>query len=116
MEPLRKALQAERYRPRLDELQRDDPPLVPFHWEMAGTVSFSNPSRFASAELVKRLTPVAFPPGRFRLPTKPTSTGSPPIVRPERRGRPDLRAGARLCCVSACSACMRNERNRSCAA
>jgi hypothetical protein len=33
MEPLRKALQAERYRPRLDELQRDDPPLVPFHWE-----------------------------------------------------------------------------------
>jgi hypothetical protein len=34
MEPLRKALQAERYRPRLAELQRDDPPLVPFHWEI----------------------------------------------------------------------------------
>ena len=47
----------------------------------AVTTSLSKPSRFASATLVNRLTPVAFPPGRLRVATKPSLTGSPPIVK-----------------------------------
>src|SRR5262249_53664027 len=45
-----------------------------------GPSSCSNPSRFASGTVVKRLTPVALPPGRLRLATKPILTGSPPTV------------------------------------
>jgi hypothetical protein len=41
-----------------------------------GTISRSSPSRFASSELAKMKTPVALPPGRFRLATRPSSTGS----------------------------------------
>src|SRR5262249_27564791 len=46
----------------------------------AGTNSWSSSSRFAANVLVKRFTPVTLPPGRLRLATKPSCTGSPPFV------------------------------------
>jgi putative tryptophan/tyrosine transport system substrate-binding protein len=35
--------------------------------------------RFGSSATVIRLTPVTFPPGRFKLATKPSTTGSAPV-------------------------------------
>src|SRR5262249_15109231 len=43
----------------------------------AGTISRSNCMRLATSSLEKKLTPVALPPGRLRLATKPSLTGSP---------------------------------------
>src|SRR5262249_39977383 len=45
-----------------------------------GSNSCSNPSRFASKSLVKKLTPVTLPPGRLRLATRPNLTGSVPLA------------------------------------
>ena len=36
-----------------------------------GTISRSSPSRFAASSAMKKLTPVALPPGRARLSTRP---------------------------------------------
>jgi hypothetical protein len=44
----------------------------------AGTNSCSSSRRFAVNAVVRTAAPVAFPPGRLRLATRPTSTGSPP--------------------------------------
>src|SRR5262245_59806244 len=44
-----------------------------------GTSSCSNPSRFASSSLTKKKTPVTLPPGRLRLATRPSFTGSVPL-------------------------------------
>src|SRR5215472_11462437 len=44
-----------------------------------GTNSCSNPNRFASRSLEKKLTPVTLPPGRARLATRPSLTGSVPL-------------------------------------
>jgi len=41
-----------------------------------GTSSCSSSKRFASSVTVKTLTPVAFPPGRLKLATRPSLTGS----------------------------------------
>src|SRR5712691_10767806 len=38
-------------------------------------------SRFASSSVLKLVIPVAFPPGRLRLATRPSLTGSPPPVK-----------------------------------
>src|SRR5262245_45696933 len=43
-----------------------------------GSSSCSKPSRFASNAVVKKLTPVALPPGRLTLATRPRVTGSTP--------------------------------------
>src|SRR5215472_633581 len=43
-----------------------------------GSSSCSKPSRFASNAVVKKLTPVALPPGRLKLATRPRVTGSTP--------------------------------------
>src|SRR5262249_6330069 len=43
-----------------------------------GTSSCSSPSRLAPTSATKKLMPVALPPGRARLATKPSWTGSPP--------------------------------------
>src|SRR5262249_32687788 len=45
-----------------------------------GTNSRSNSNRFPPSSLVKKLTPVTFPPGWLRLDTKPSSIGLPPLV------------------------------------
>src|SRR5215471_10425141 len=44
-----------------------------------GTSSRNIPSRFATSVLMKLITPVALPPGRFMLVTKPTFIGSLPF-------------------------------------
>jgi hypothetical protein len=41
-----------------------------------GTRSCSSPSRFAVSSVMKELIPVALPPGRARLATRPSRTGS----------------------------------------
>src|SRR6516162_6780780 len=41
-----------------------------------GTRSWKSPSRLAATSLVKKLMPVALPPGRARLATRPSVTGS----------------------------------------
>src|SRR6516165_3769837 len=41
-----------------------------------GTSSCSSASRLATTSVVKKLMPVALPPGRARLATRPNSTGS----------------------------------------
>src|ERR1700735_4657469 len=47
----------------------------------AGGTSYRNkPNRFDSNKLVSKVIPVTFPPGRLKLATKPSFTGSPPIV------------------------------------
>jgi len=46
----------------------------------AGTNSRSNSNRFEPSSLLKKLTPVTFPPGLLRLGTRPSSTGLPPLV------------------------------------
>jgi hypothetical protein len=44
-----------------------------------GTISCNSPSLFASSPWVKKYIPVMLPPGRLRLATRPSATGSPPI-------------------------------------
>ena len=46
-----------------------------------GTISRNNPSRFGSSKLVKRVIPVAFPPGRLKLVANPYFMGSPPRMK-----------------------------------
>src|SRR5262249_41924871 len=46
-----------------------------------GTISCNNSSRFASSSPEIGVMPVAFPPGRLRLATRPCLTGSPPPVK-----------------------------------
>src|SRR5262249_2457017 len=43
-----------------------------------GTMSCKSRSRFATTSLTKKLIPVALPPGRARLATRPSRTGSSP--------------------------------------
>src|SRR5262245_14249051 len=43
-----------------------------------GTRSWKSPSRLAATSRVKKLMPVALPPGRARLATRPNLTGSSP--------------------------------------
>ena len=43
-----------------------------------GTISCSSPSRLATSSATKKLMPVALPPGRARLATRPSLTGSSP--------------------------------------
>src|SRR5215213_10201362 len=45
-----------------------------------GASSLSNSKRLAPSSVMKRVTPVAFPPGWLRLDTSPMVTGSPPSV------------------------------------
>ena len=47
----------------------------------AGTSSRSNPICLAPSNRWKLVTPVAFPPGRLRLATKPVCTGSAPTLK-----------------------------------
>jgi hypothetical protein len=44
-----------------------------------GTNSCSSSTRFGATSAFKLVTPVTLPPGRFRLATKPSLIGSPPI-------------------------------------
>ena len=44
----------------------------------AGTSSCSNSSPFDATSVPKLVTPVTLPPGRFRLATRPSWTGSEP--------------------------------------
>src|SRR5215472_144413 len=44
-----------------------------------GSSSRSSPNRFASNATVQKLTPVALPPGRLKLATSPSFTGSEPV-------------------------------------
>ena len=44
-----------------------------------GTNSRSNSSRFGPSSTFKLLTPVRLPPGRFKLVTRPSCTGSKPV-------------------------------------
>ena len=46
-----------------------------------GTHSRNNSSRLAPSAPVKKLTPVALPPGRLRLATRPSLTGSSALVK-----------------------------------
>jgi hypothetical protein len=46
-----------------------------------GHSSRSNASRFAVSSVLKKLTPVTLPPGRARLATRPTLTGSWPTTK-----------------------------------
>ncbi len=46
-----------------------------------GTISRSSSIRFASSATANRLTPVTLPPGRLRLATRPSLTGSSPITK-----------------------------------
>jgi hypothetical protein len=45
--------------------------------DTSGTISLSNSSRFPLKSGATMLKPVAFPPGRARLATRPAATGSP---------------------------------------
>src|SRR5262249_53260762 len=45
-----------------------------------GTSSCNSSSRFAASSTAKKLTPVRLPPGRARLATRPSFTGSSPIL------------------------------------
>jgi hypothetical protein len=47
----------------------------------AGTSPCSNSNRFEPSWLDKKLTPVTLPPGRLKLATRPSLTGSPPVVK-----------------------------------
>ena len=44
-----------------------------------GTSSCSNCSRFGAISTFNWVTPVTLPPGRLRLATRPSRTGSPPV-------------------------------------
>src|SRR6516165_1542091 len=46
-----------------------------------GTIWCSSSSRFAANTLLRKLTPVTLPPGRLRLATRPSLTGSPPVTK-----------------------------------
>ena len=46
-----------------------------------GTSWRSSSSRFAPNTLAKKTTPVTLPPGRLRLATRPSLTGSPPVAK-----------------------------------
>jgi hypothetical protein len=46
-----------------------------------GTSSRNSSSRFAPSRAAKKLTPVTFPPGRLRLVTRPSLTGSLPVAK-----------------------------------
>ena len=46
-----------------------------------GISSRSNSSRFATTSSIKSITPVILPPGRFRLATRPSWTGSDPTTK-----------------------------------
>ena len=46
-----------------------------------GTSWRSNSSRFAPSTPQKKITPVTLPPGRLRLATRPSLTGSPPVAK-----------------------------------
>src|SRR5262245_13465586 len=46
-----------------------------------GTSSCSSSRRFAASVVTRKLTPVALPPGRLKLETRPRSTGSVPMVK-----------------------------------
>ena len=46
-----------------------------------GTSWRNSSSRFAPSSPVKKLTPVTLPPGRLRLATRPSLTGSPPVAK-----------------------------------
>jgi hypothetical protein len=46
-----------------------------------GTASRNTSSCFATKLLIKKLTPVRLPPGRFRLATRPNLIGSAPIAK-----------------------------------
>src|SRR5215831_10790468 len=48
---------------------------------MFGTSSPRIPIRLGNDSLPNQLTPVTFPPGRLRLVTRPTLTGSAPLVK-----------------------------------
>src|SRR5215471_18276745 len=50
---------------------------APTSWA-SGTRSRNSPNRFDSMRFVIRVTPVTLPPGRLKLSTKPSLTGSPP--------------------------------------
>jgi hypothetical protein len=45
-----------------------------------GTSSRSNSNRFAARVVTRKDTPVILPPGRLRLETRPSSTGSAPVA------------------------------------
>ena len=45
-----------------------------------GTSSCSSSSRFGASSAFNMLTPVRLPPGRFRLATRPSLTGSKPTT------------------------------------
>jgi hypothetical protein len=46
-----------------------------------GTSSCNNSSRFGPTSTFKEVTPVTVPPGRFRLATRPSCTGSRLVVK-----------------------------------
>ena len=46
-----------------------------------GRNSRKSPSCFAPSSTEMKLTPVTLPPGRLRLATRPTLTGSPPVTK-----------------------------------
>jgi hypothetical protein len=48
---------------------------------MLGTSSCKSSSYLGPNSLANQLTPVTFPPGRLRLVTRPTLTGSAPLVK-----------------------------------
>ena len=48
---------------------------------VVGTSSCSSSSRFCPTSTFKLVTPVMLPPGRFRLATRPISTGSLPVTK-----------------------------------
>ena len=47
----------------------------------SGTNSRRSPSRFAARSAAKKLTPVRLPPGRAKLSTRPSLTGSLPVLK-----------------------------------
>src|SRR5262245_59793866 len=49
-------------------------------WTAVGTCWRRSPSRFASNSFVNMFRPVALPPGRLRLVTRPSLIGSPHIL------------------------------------
>ena len=64
-----------------------------------GTSSCSNSSRFGANSTSSVVTPVTLPPGRLRLATSPSSTGSPPVRRRSESSRsPPLPRAPQACC------------------
>lgn len=46
-----------------------------------GSSSRNSPSRFPASRALVLTVPVTFPPGRLKLPTSPSATGSPPVLK-----------------------------------